>query len=103
MLDLVLTTLLVAAGAVGLTIIVRNAPGVRRWVQEAKKPWACNVCMALWTTLVVDMLFVIVLRAEHLGLAFLPAYALAFNALQRMAKAPEPPTVFSLPEDSEDE
>jgi hypothetical protein len=87
-------------GAVGLTTILRNAPVVRGWVQEAKKPWACNVCMPLYTS--AAMIAVPIWRTGDwsYAAAFPAAYALGYIGLEQMSRPPGPPPVFELPEDS---
>lgn len=79
-------SLYVALSAVALAIIVRNAPVVRGWVQEAKKPWACNVCLPLYLcAIVVGGLF---LRDHDFSvlLAYLPSYALSYIVLEKLAR-----------------
>ena len=91
---LLLWSLLSAFGAVGLTIIIRNAPIVRGWVMDAKKPWACNVCMPVYT--VAAMLAVPTAVDWHNVLAYPAAYALAYIVLQKLA---QPPGVLEIPAD----
>lgn len=31
--------------------VVRRLPGIDRWTLTGVKPWACNLCMAFWTSL----------------------------------------------------
>jgi len=76
----------VALSAVALAIIVRNAPVVRGWVQEARKPWACNVCLPLYLcALVVGGLYALSRDATVL-LAYLPSYALSYIVLEKLAR-----------------
>jgi hypothetical protein len=91
--ELVWWSLLAGVGAVGLTTIVRNAPVVRGWVQEAKKPWACNECMPLYT--VAAMLAIPIYQTGNWGYAaaYLPGYAVANVALKRMSRPPGPPNI----------
>ena len=104
MLELLFTALHVALSAVALTLIVRNAPVVRRWVFELRKPWACNVCMPLYTCAAVVGGLYWLNRDLHVLLAYLPAYALTFSALDTMAKPPGaphiPPEMFMADEDA---
>lgn len=89
--EIVWWSLLAGIGAVGLTTIVRNAPVVRGWVQEAKKPWACNDCMPLYT--VAAMLAIPIYQTGNWGYAaaYLPGYAVANVALKRLHRPPPGP------------
>lgn len=31
--------------------VIRRLPGVDRWTLSGVKPWACNLCMSVWTSL----------------------------------------------------
>jgi len=69
---------LLAATAVGLTLVVRRAPGVWGWVRDGRKPWACNLCCATWSTLALSAIAAFVTLAPlTAALAWLPALALA--------------------------
>jgi hypothetical protein len=103
MLELLLTSLLVSLSAVALTVILRNAPIIRTWVFEVRKPWACNVCMPLYTCAAVVGLLAYLHRDLHVLLAYLPAYALTNVALDRMAQPPGPPHIPAEMFDAEDE
>ncbi len=39
-----------ALTAYALVAIVRATPWVEGWFYRGKKPWACDVCMTLWTS-----------------------------------------------------
>lgn len=90
--DSVFWILAVALSSVGLTVIVRNAPLIRGLVMQAKKPWACNVCMPLYTCAVFTALSVFVTRTalQHV-FTFFAAYALAYLILERASRPPGPP------------
>lgn len=92
-LDILVWALLSAAGAVGLTIILRNAPGIRNLVSQAKKPWACNDCMPLYTVPVMLAVPIWQTGDWNYLIAYLPAYALANVALKRMGRPPGPPHI----------
>lgn len=100
-LTLLLWVVLAALGAVGLTIIARNAPGIRGLVLDARKPWACNVCMPLYT--VAAMLALPAARTGDwsFGLVYPAAYAVTYSILQWLSQPPGPPE-FNIPEDSEE-
>ncbi len=91
--DLVWWSLLAGLGAVGLTTILRNAPVIRGWVQEAKKPWACNICMPLYTT--AALLAVPIWRTGDwdYALAYPAAYAVGYLVLDQMSRPPGPPNI----------
>jgi hypothetical protein len=86
-------------GAVGLTTILRNAPIVRGWVQEMKKPWACNVCMPLYTSAAIIAVPIIQTGEWDYALAYPAAYALGYLVLEKMARPPGPPPRFEIPDD----
>jgi hypothetical protein len=94
-LDALLASVLTALGAVGLTTIVRNAPVVRGWVQEAKKPWACNVCMPIYTVAVLLAWPAFGVESWSGWHAAVPlaAYALSNLLLDRMSRPPGPPHI----------
>ena len=89
--ELLLWAVLAGVGAVGLTTIIRNAPFVRGWVQAAKRPWACNVCMPLYT--VAAMVWMPVWWHQDLRYAavYPAAYALANVILDRLSRPHGPP------------
>jgi hypothetical protein len=86
-------SVLIALSSVGLAIILRNAPVIRGWVQEMKKPWACNVCLPLYLCFVMVGVFYGVTRDVTVLLAYLPAYALSFVILEKLARPPGPPHI----------
>ena len=103
-LELGVFAILTAATAVGMAEALRQAPLVRRWNEDGVKPWACDLCMTFWLTLVVVLLAVVV-RGEMQWIgAWMPAFAVAYSWLTRVTPAPpasgdfggipgEPPTV----------
>ncbi len=44
-------TLIVGIAGFYLTCLLRVLPMVTKHVQQGRKPWSCNVCMAFWSTL----------------------------------------------------
>lgn len=82
------TSVFVALSAVALAIILRNAPLIRVWVREMKKPWACNVCLPLYLCAVVVGCLWLLTHDPHVFLAYLPAYALTFMTLEKLARPP---------------
>ena len=102
MLETLLTSLYVALSAVALTTILRYAPIIRVWVREMKKPWACNICMPLYTcAAVVGGLFYLH-HDESVFLSYLPAYALTYMTLEAVARPPSTAPTFMELKDSEE-
>ena len=89
--ELVLWSLLAGIGAVGLTTILRNAPVIRGWVQAAKKPWACNVCMPVYTVAALLGLPVWWHQDWRYVAAYPAAYALANVVLDKLSRPHGPP------------
>lgn len=92
-LDLIFWAVLLAFSAVGLTVITRNTPFIRNLYLEAKKPWACNVCMSLWSSLFVVPLPVVVMHDGRYAALFLPVYTATLLILDAMARPPGPPSI----------
>jgi len=82
MLETLIAALWIGLSSASLTILVRNAPLFSRWTQSGIKPFACDVCMSLWTTLSFTLV------AQYYGfvtmLSWLPAYAVAKWAMGRL-------------------
>ncbi len=104
-LDFLLWTLLYALAATGLTIILRHAPVIRGWVQAMKKPWACNVCMPLYTSAVLIAPAAYYSRDGRYALVYLATYLLSHIMLEKMATRPTgpPPIPASLLMDIEED
>lgn len=94
---------LVAATAVGLTLVVRRAPIVSGWVAADVKPWACNLCCATWSTLALTVAAAAIAGDARALVAWLPAVAIATWGLHQAAP-PAPPDLdaIPLPEDLDD-
>jgi hypothetical protein len=92
-LDFLLWSLLYALAATGLTLILRNAPVIRGWVQEMKKPWACNLCMPLYTSAAIIAPAAYYSRDGRYGLVYLATYLLSHLMLEKMARPPGPPPI----------
>lgn len=41
---------LVALAAFYSVVLLRVLPPFARWARAGRRPWACNVCMAFWTS-----------------------------------------------------
>jgi len=80
LLRVLVTTVLLALSAAGLVPLVRVVPWVRRWVEQGRRPWACDICMAFWGTLLAGAFW------WGLGApwsAVVPAYALTLFLVRR--------------------
>lgn len=86
-------SLLIALSSVGLAIILRNAPIIRGWVQEMRKPWACNVCLPLYVCGVTVAVLYGVTGDVTTLFTYLPAYALTFVILEKLARPVGPPHI----------
>lgn len=79
---LLFTSLWIGLSGAAATVIIRYTPFIRKWVQNGTKPWSCDVCMSLWTSLGFTGLL------WHLNkgswFAFLPAYAVAKWTMGRL-------------------
>ena len=103
--ELLAWSLYSALSAVALTVIVRNAPGIRGLVAQAKKPWACNECMPLYTNTVFASLVYLKTGDVWLLGAFFPGYIVANQILHKMSRPPAggPPPLLPLDSESDDE
>ena len=90
-LDLLTWSLFAGLGAVGLTVIIRHAPIIRGWVQAAKKPWACNVCMPLYMTALMVVGPLIQSHDWCYLWAYPGGYAFAYIVLEKMSRPPPGP------------
>ena len=104
-LDLLLASALYALGATGLTVILRNAPVIRGWVQAMKRPWACNVCMPLYTSAALIAPAAYYTRDGRYALVYLATYLLSHLTLEKMSRPPagSPPMLADLLIDIDDE
>jgi hypothetical protein len=67
--------MLIGGASASMTVLLRYAPVISRWTLEGKKPWVCDVCMTLWTTLLISG--VVFWHGEPRALlACLPSYAI---------------------------
>lgn len=86
--------LIVALSTVALTVILRNAPVIRDWVDQLKKPWACNVCLPLYLcALSTGALYFYSPWDWTIVYAYLPAYALSYLILEKFLNRPTAPFI----------
>jgi hypothetical protein len=91
--EILVQGIVLAFSVVGMTVILRNAPIIRTWVFQMKKPWACNVCLPLW--LCGGALAFMLGFTQKLSFifVFLPGYALSYMILEAMARPPKMPFI----------
>lgn len=99
-LTILLWSLILGATAAGLSVIIRSLPFIKRWVQEGRKPWACDVCMPVWTVVPLVLLLFIWRQDIQLLLVVGPAYPCAMWILMRLTDPVGPPPMPEL-EDSD--
>jgi hypothetical protein len=100
-LPILLWALLVGATAAGMIVALRVMPGIRGLVKEGKKPWACDICMPVWTVGPLTALLAWWQNDVLLICVAGPAYPLAMWLLRRLTDPPEHPPL--LLEDSDAE
>lgn len=89
----------IAWSSLALTIILRNAPVTGRWTLEMKKPWACNVCMPLYTCAAMTALILYTHHDLRVLFAYLPAYAMTNISLDALHRAVPKPVPLHIPPD----
>jgi hypothetical protein len=87
--------LLLGPTAAGMTVALRALPLVNKRVFQAKKPWACDVCMGFWTVGLLSLTASAATRNWILVLSCGPAYPLALWVLRQITL---PRGGFTLPE-----
>jgi hypothetical protein len=75
-------------GAFGLTTILRSTPGIAGLVRQGKKPWACNVCMPLYTAAAMTAVPIWWTGDWSYAVAYPGAYAVGYMALDRATRPP---------------
>ena len=80
--DLLLWSLAVGSTSAGLTTAIRALPLVQRWMFERRKPWACDVCMSVWTVAGLSLGVASGLHDTALVLSAGPAYPWALWVLR---------------------
>lgn len=91
LLELLVAAVVIAAATVGITLMLRSAPFISKWNEEGIKPWACDLCMTFWITLIICALGVLVpyeTRPEAIA-PWMPSFALAYTWLTRINPMPE--------------
>ncbi len=90
LLELALYALVAGATAVGTTEAIRQAPYIRDLNERGVKPWACDLCMSFWVTLIVALLGAFLPEQAEPGRlwAWMPSFAVAYTWLTRVTPAP---------------
>lgn len=90
LLELALFAILAGVTSVGAVVAVRQAPLVRGWNERGVKPWACDLCMSFWMTLLI--VGIGIFSANHPPLewlgAWMPAFTISYTWLTRVTPAP---------------
>jgi hypothetical protein len=98
--NILVAALIIGMAAAAIPPIVRAAPVVQIWMLRGIKPWACDLCMSFWST-VLATLFCGVFESFPL-FAGVPAFVVTF-AIVRHNSEPKGPPPDALPlEDSEE-
>lgn len=100
--DLLLWSLLGGLGAYGLTIILRNTPGLAALTREGRKPLACNVCMPLYTAAAMVLVPIWWAGDWSYAVAYPGAYAVGNILLDRMTRPPPGPAPMLLGDEEEE-
>jgi hypothetical protein len=90
LLELALYALVAGAAAVGTIEAIRQAPGIRDLNERGVKPWACDLCMSFWMTLLIAIVAAFLPEQLELGRlwAWMPSFAVAYSWLTRVTPAP---------------
>jgi hypothetical protein len=94
--ELLASVMMVAAGAVGLTTVLRSIVPAR-WV-EGTRPWSCDLCMSWWSSIACIAVALVVGygTVREALVVLLPSFAFAFFVQQRLH--PEPQGAAPVPE-----
>lgn len=89
--EVLLWALFIGPTAAGVTVAFRALPWVAELVLARRKPWACDVCMSFWSTLLV----VAFAGVSDPGavLSFGPGFPLALLVLRKLTEPLRPPPV----------
>ena len=102
---IILWTLVLAPSAAGFVVVLRSLPIIERKMWDRKKPWACDLCMSFWCTLLAGC---VIARASGDRVALLacaPSLALCMLLLRALTspRGAPPPMPRTLPELQEDD
>lgn len=98
--SVLLWALVIAPTAAGFIIALRALPWVERLVWARKKPWACDICMSVWSTLLFGGLLSAAMR-DPLALSSCgPAYAGCMFVLRLLTEPRGAPPLPELEEEA---
>lgn len=80
-LHLLAWSVVVGSTAPGVAIVLRALPAIERLVLAGTRPWACDVCLAWWTTAATTLVAVFASHDLEVLCAAGPAYPLAYKLL----------------------
>lgn len=85
-----MTIVFVALASVGLTVALRAVPPFSSWNERGVKPWACDLCMSFWGTLIFSALswYAGLAQQNEAAFGWMPAFALAYGTVQRIVPPP---------------
>ena len=86
--SMVLACIIVAWSTMGAVLVIRALPGVGRLVLEAKKPFACDLCMSWWTSIAICGIASWLFQDLLWFVCVLPSVATGVWTLGRMYPAP---------------
>lgn len=90
-LDALAWALGVGSSAAGITVVVRALPWTQRQMLERNKPWACDVCMGFWTTVLVALGLALWKHDASLIVAGCPGYPWTLWVLRKTGEPTGPP------------
>ena len=96
---MVLACLFVAWSTVGAVLVIRALPGVEKLVLQGKKPFACDLCMSWWTSILISGFLALLFYDPIWFIGVLPSVAAGVWILGRMYPAPQGGSFPPLPGD----
>jgi len=99
--EVLLWSLYIGLTAAGATVALRALGPVQKLVLGRQKPWACDVCMSLWTTLGISSAGALVAWRPEPSWAAGPGFAIALLTLRKLTEPVYAPRGLSELEDSE--
>ena len=91
LLTVFVSAVLVGMSAAAIPPIVRALPPIQEWTQRGIKPWACDLCMSFWSTVVMTAVWC---ALGVLPIAGLPAFVVTFAIVRFNSEPIGPPPGF---------
>lgn len=92
MINILVAALVIGMSAASLPPIVRAAPFVQTWMLRGLKPWACDLCMSFWSTIIATTFWSIFSEASFF--AGFPAFVVTFAVVRLNSEHFGPPPGF---------